>query len=218
MVINKGVEYRHNLCIRRWVSKMWNDYYILWNYAAVSITDIRYMKLEAYEEMKYKFPTSTFVLTIQGEAVVTIDNQTYEVSRFYVLHGGKGSKLVIQAGESGLHLYYLMYRANLPSGGRNDLGRLMERINPFQMNYGFTPDMPTILYEQLKQMHFCGSKRTPFSTFRPRVCSIPLWSRYHHRFLVSPIAIQVLRIRSAKSLKLYSLPTPSHLHFMFWQT
>lgn len=38
---------------------MWNDYYILWNYAAVSITDIRYMELEAYEEMKYKFPTST---------------------------------------------------------------------------------------------------------------------------------------------------------------
>lgn len=69
---------------------MWNDYYILWNYAAVSITDIRYMELEAYEEMKYKFPTSTFVLTIQGDAGVTIDNQTYDVSRFYVLHGEKG--------------------------------------------------------------------------------------------------------------------------------
>ena len=39
--------------------------------------------------MKYKFPTSTFVLTIQGDAGVTIDNQTYEVSRFYIFHGGK---------------------------------------------------------------------------------------------------------------------------------
>lgn len=181
---------------------MWNDYYILWNYAAVSITDIRYMELEAYEKMKYKFPTSTFVLTIQGDAGVTIDNQTYEVSRFYIIHGGKGSKLVIQAGESGLRLYYLMYKANLPSGGRNDLGRLMERINPFQMNYGFTPDMPTILYEQLKQMHFLWDQRTLFSTFRPRVCSMHLWSRSHHRFLVYPIVIQVLWIRSAKSLKL----------------
>ena len=63
------------------------------------------MELEAYEEMKYKFPTSTFVLTIQGDAGVKIDNQTYEVSRFYILHGGKGSKSVIQAGESGLRLY-----------------------------------------------------------------------------------------------------------------
>lgn len=147
---------------------MWNDYYILWNYAAVSITDIRYMELEAYEEMKYKFPTSTFVLTIQGDAGVTIDNQTYEVSRFYIIHGGKGSKLVIQAGESGLRLYYLMYKANLPSGGRNDLGRLMERINPFQMNYGFTPDMPTILYEQLKQMHFLWDQKNPIQHFQAK--------------------------------------------------
>ncbi|WP_167544414.1 AraC family transcriptional regulator [Paenibacillus xylanexedens] len=147
---------------------MWNDYYILWNYAAVSITDIRYMELEAYEEMKYKFPTSTFVLTIQGDAGVTIDNQTYEVSRFYILHGGKGSKLVIQAGESGLRLYYLMYKANLPSGGRNDLGRLMERINPFQMNYGFTPDMPTILYEQLKKMHFFWDQKNPIQHFQAK--------------------------------------------------
>lgn len=147
---------------------MWNDYYILWNYAAVSITDIRYMELEAYEKMKYKFPTSTFVLTIQGDAGVTIDNQTYEVSRFYIIHGGKGSKLVIQAGESGLRLYYLMYKANLPSGGRNDLGRLMERINPFQMNYGFTPDMPTILYEQLKQMHFLWDQKNPIQHFQAK--------------------------------------------------
>ncbi|TDL69934.1 helix-turn-helix domain-containing protein [Paenibacillus amylolyticus] len=147
---------------------MWNDYYILWNYAAVRITDIRYMELQAYEKVKYKFPTSTFVLTIQGDAEVTIDNQTYEVSRFYVLHGGKGSKLVIQAGESGLRLYYLMYKANLPSGGRNDLGRLMERINPFQMNYGFTPDMPTILYEQLKQMHFLWDQKNPIQHFQAK--------------------------------------------------
>ncbi|MEK4112424.1 iron complex transport system substrate-binding protein [Paenibacillus sp. DS2363] len=147
---------------------MWNDYYILWNYAAVSITDIRFMELEAYEEMKYKFPTSTFVLTIQGDAGVTIDNQTYEVSRFYVLHGGKGSKLVIRAGESGLRLYYLMYKANLPSGGRNDLGRLMERINPFQMNYGFTPDMPTILYEHLKKMHFLWDQKNPIQHFQAK--------------------------------------------------
>ena len=152
---------------------MWNDYYILWNYAAVSITDIRYMELEAYEEMKYKFPTSTFVLTIQGEAGVTIDNQTYEVSRIYVLHGGKGSKLVIQAGESGLHLYYLMYKANLPSGRRNDLGRLMERTNPFQMNYGFTPDMPTILYEQLKQMHFLWEQKNPIQHFQAKSLFYP---------------------------------------------
>ncbi|WP_340017844.1 AraC family transcriptional regulator [Paenibacillus sp. FSL H3-0457] len=118
--------------------------------------------------MKYKFPTSTFVLTIQGDAGVTIDNQTYEVSRFYIIHGGKGSKLVIQAGESGLRLYYLMYKANLPSGGRNDLGRLMERINPFQMNYGFTPDMPTILYEQLKQMHFLWDQKNPIQHFQAK--------------------------------------------------
>lgn len=145
---------------------MWNDYYILWNYAAVSIADIRYMELEAYEEMKYKFPASTFVLTIKGEAGVMIDNATYEVSRFYILHGGKGSKLVIQAGEAGLRFYYLMYKANLPSRGRTDLGRLMERINPFRLNYGFPPDMPTILYEQLKQMRFLWEQKNPIQHFQ----------------------------------------------------
>ena len=47
---------------------MWNEYYILWNYAVVNIADIRYVEFRAYEEMKYKFPSHTFILTFQGDA------------------------------------------------------------------------------------------------------------------------------------------------------
>ncbi|WP_458461605.1 hypothetical protein [Paenibacillus sp.] len=81
--------------------------YILLNYAAVSITDIRYMEFGAYEEMKYKFPTSTFVLTIQGDAELTIDNNTYEVSRFYVLHGGKREQVGYSSRRSRITLILL---------------------------------------------------------------------------------------------------------------
>ncbi|WP_181151105.1 AraC family transcriptional regulator [Paenibacillus sp. PCH8] len=134
----------------------------------MSITDIRYMELGAYEEITYKFPTSTFVLTIQGDAGVMIDNKKYEVSHFYVLHGGKGSTLNIRTGAKGLQLYYLMYKANLPSGGRNDLRGIMERINPFQMIYGFTPDTPTILFGQLKRMHFLWDQKNPIQHFQTK--------------------------------------------------
>nr|WP_145403913.1 AraC family transcriptional regulator [Paenibacillus xylanexedens] len=147
---------------------MWNEYYTLWNYAAVNITDIRYIECGAYEEMKYKFPSHTFILTFQGDAGVTIDNETYEVSRFYVLHGGKGSKLVIQAGEVGLRLYYLMYKAELPRRSRNYLEKLMELSNPFQMNFGFSPDRPTMLYEHLKQMHFLWDSQKPVHHFQAK--------------------------------------------------
>lgn len=138
---------------------MWNEYYILWNYAAVNIADIRYVEFRAYEEMKYKFPSHTFILTFQGNAGVIIDNVNYEVNRIYVLHGGKGSELVIQAGEAGLRLYYLMYRAELPRAGRDYLQKIMDRTNPFQMNFGLSPDKPTMLYEQLKQMHILWNSK-----------------------------------------------------------
>ncbi|MFC9710034.1 ABC transporter substrate-binding protein [Paenibacillus sp. NPDC056933] len=152
---------------------MWNNYYILWNYAAVSIADIRYMELGPTEELTYKFPASTFVFTIQGKAYVTINELKHEVSRFYVLHGGKGSVLHIEAGQSGLNLFYLMYKASLPSGGRTDLGNMMEHMNPFQITYGFAPKSPVVLYEQVKQMHTLWNQKNPIHHFQAKSLFYP---------------------------------------------
>ncbi|OPG96228.1 hypothetical protein B2I21_23015 [Chryseobacterium mucoviscidosis] len=152
---------------------MWNNYYILWNYAAVSIADIRYMELSPYEELTYTFPASTFVFTIQGKAYVTMNDQKHEVSRFYVLHGGKGSMLHIEAGQSGLDLFYLMYRASLPSGGRTDLGKMMEHMNPFQLTYGYAPKSPAVLYEQVKQMHSLWDQKNPIHHFQAKSLFYP---------------------------------------------
>ncbi|MFC4307160.1 hypothetical protein [Cohnella boryungensis] len=73
------------------------------------------------------------------------------VSRFHVLHGGKGTHAKIVA-ESEFAYYVLLYKAALPSNAGKELRLLMERDNPCQLKYAFAPRSPIELMDKAKQM------------------------------------------------------------------
>jgi len=126
------------------------DHIVAWNYAAVKVLDIRHAVMEPGDKLQgYILPACGFIYCVRGTASLYLNGIDYDADRHFIVHGGKGMKLSIEAGEM-FEYYLLFYRASLP--GRKDLARLLERSNPFRMQYGFLSLEPLPLHYQLMAM------------------------------------------------------------------
>jgi len=128
------------------------DYSLLWNDAIIQVIDIRMRKLHAKQQLPvYRLPSSAFIYTTYGSAQIWLDNNIHMVSRFHLLHGGKGASVQMEA-ETDFVYFLIMYRADLPSKARRELQVLFERANPFQLQYAFAPQYPIDLLDKVQQM------------------------------------------------------------------
>jgi iron complex transport system substrate-binding protein len=126
------------------------DHIVAWNHASVKVLDIRHTVMEHGDKLQgYILPACGFIYTVRGTASMNLGGIDYDADRHFIVHGGKGMRLSIEAGEM-FEYYLLFYRASLP--GRKDLARLLERSNPFRMQYGFESLEPLPLHYQLKAM------------------------------------------------------------------
>ncbi|MFD0673511.1 AraC family transcriptional regulator [Cohnella sp. GCM10027633] len=126
----------------------------LWNVGHVKVLDVRRAVMEAGEALRgYRLPASAFMFGARGRASIAADGQVYAADRFHVLHCGKGGCLDIVAEDEAFEYYTIYYRAALPVSHRTELARLMERDNPFQAQYGFSPLHPIVLLELASAMH-----------------------------------------------------------------
>lgn len=126
------------------------DHIVAWNHAAVKVLDIRHAVLEPEDKLLgYILPACGFIYCVRGTASLNLNGIDYVADRHFIVHGGKGMRLSIEAGEM-FEYYLLFYRASLPE--RKDLARLLERSNPFRMQYGFESLEPLPLYYQLMAM------------------------------------------------------------------
>ncbi|UQZ36854.1 hypothetical protein C2I18_26980 [Paenibacillus sp. PK3_47] len=127
------------------------DQLMLWNQVSIQVKDVRHMIMEQDETFTYRLPASAFIYAVRGGASVLMDGRSHTVSRFHVLHGGKGLYLDITAGE--LFEYYLiLYKAMLPLPSRKELLLLMKTDSPFQMQFGAVPQYPLSLLDKVKAM------------------------------------------------------------------
>ncbi|MFF2480407.1 AraC family transcriptional regulator [Paenibacillus sp. NPDC058071] len=123
------------------------DHIVAWNYAAVKVLDIRHAVMEPGDKLQgYILPACGFIYCVRGTASLNLNGISYDADRHFMVHGGKGMRLSIEAREV-FEYYLLFYRASLP--GRRDLARLLERSNPFRMQYGFQSMEPLPLHYQL---------------------------------------------------------------------
>lgn len=129
------------------------DHILLWNHAFVRMMDVRHIMMVFNEKLPaYDLPASAFLFTARGSAKVSLDGNVSMVRRFHVLHGGKGTRLEIEA-EDVFEFYLILYKASLVPPFRREMQLLMERENPFQQQYDFTPQYPVELLEKVKRMH-----------------------------------------------------------------
>lgn len=146
------------------------DHIVAWNHAAVKVLDIRHAVMEPGDKLSgYILPACGFIYTVRGTASLNLNGIDYDADHHYIVHGGKGMLLSIEAGEM-FEYYLLFYRASLP--GRKDLARLLERTNPFRMQYGFESLEPLPLHYQLMAMEQLWHKEACWKEFKLKHCSI----------------------------------------------
>ncbi|WP_251037355.1 AraC family transcriptional regulator [Paenibacillus albidus] len=127
------------------------DQLLLWNQASILVKDVRHMIMETGETSSYRLPASAFLYTVRGNARIRLDGKTHAVSRFHILHGGKGLCLDISA-DACFEYYLVLYKAALPHPTRRELLNIMETNNPFIRQFGFIPQYPLSLLDKVKLM------------------------------------------------------------------
>ncbi|WP_240762216.1 AraC family transcriptional regulator [Paenibacillus thalictri] len=129
------------------------DQIMLWNYAVIKVMDVRRLKMTDGEELHgYRLPASAFLQPTRGSAMVCLDGTAYPMKPLHVLHGGKGTYLDIVRTEDDFEYYLVFYSAAISLPSRQELQQLLERGNPFEMQYGFEPYSPVPLLLKLEQM------------------------------------------------------------------
>ncbi|MDQ0091975.1 iron complex transport system substrate-binding protein [Paenibacillus anaericanus] len=127
---------------------------ILWNHAFINIIDIRNITMELDEELRsYRLPANIFLYTVRGSAHLQLDGQRHEANRFLILHGSKGCCLSIYPTEEAFEYYIIYYKARILPPLRQEIMSMMERNNPFHIQYGFVPDHPTSLLHKVELMN-----------------------------------------------------------------
>ncbi|WP_289370599.1 ABC transporter substrate-binding protein [Paenibacillus silvae] len=126
---------------------------LVWHRAALSIMDIRYITIEAGDRHSpYLFPASAFLYVTHGSATITLDGTEHVSKPFYMLHGGKGTRLDITLTSDAFHFYLILYKAFLPNPADLRVLRHLDPHMPFRVQYGFIPLHPAILYKLAEQM------------------------------------------------------------------
>ncbi|WP_282942395.1 AraC family transcriptional regulator [Paenibacillus sp. RC67] len=131
-----------------------NDHSMLWNHAFIRLMDIRYNTMDQGEQLHaYRLPSSAFLFFTRGRARLRLDGLAESsVNRFHLLHAGKGLCLDLLAEEQ-LEYYIILYKATLALPCRQEIQKLMEEHNPFQIQYEFDPHFPLALYDQVEKMN-----------------------------------------------------------------
>lgn len=138
----------------------------IWNRAAVSLLDIRHNLISPEDALRgYRLPASAFLYTSGGKAEVLLNENPYNVERFGLFHGGKGTELTITPHCDWLEYYMILYKTGEPAFHRREYARLMEQVTPFRQQYGFTPGNPLFFSEELRKMYEKWKGATPLNLF-----------------------------------------------------
>ncbi|MDT0124803.1 AraC family transcriptional regulator [Paenibacillus sp. RRE4] len=124
----------------------------VWNHSSVKVMDIRLAVLEPGEGLqRYQLPAHSFLYVLDGHAQIRLDQSQYYMSRFHVLHGGRGAFIDIFA-EDRLEYYLILYKAVMMLPASHPLLRQPGVDSSFRYQYVFVPGHPTSLLLKLDDM------------------------------------------------------------------
>lgn len=133
----------------------WDEQMLLWNQAAVSISDIRHKVLwEGQDLLSYQLPANIFLLVVSGSAYVRIDERKCYLKRHHLLHAGKGRRMDIMPAKHEFSFYLIYYKASLPSSTASFVAkRPSGQEQPFGQFYHVILPEPGLLHSQVRRMY-----------------------------------------------------------------
>ncbi|WP_238649975.1 ABC transporter substrate-binding protein [Paenibacillus piscarius] len=129
-----------------------------WNHVPVRIMDIRHVSMGPGEQQRYVFPSSVFVFTNQGEAVILLDGTGGTAAHSQVIHGGKGTVFQVASLSHPLDYYLILYKPWTGSPFTEGGG---DNPDAFQQRYAFPGSDPWVLLsllERMFQLWKCGGE------------------------------------------------------------
>ncbi|MDN4617577.1 ABC transporter substrate-binding protein [Paenibacillus sp. PsM32] len=130
------------------------DHYIkLWNQASVQVMDVQHHVLTAKQlSLPYYVPENGFLYTVRGNALITINDNTYTTERFHIIHSGKESIFQIEVYDELLEYYLILYRPQLFTSN-SSARSLLEHHSVLDTAYELKPHHPILLHDKIKQLH-----------------------------------------------------------------
>ncbi|GGH36334.1 ABC transporter substrate-binding protein [Paenibacillus segetis] len=131
----------------------WEQYIQLWEHALIQPMDIRQVVITSAGRQQFLLPSSGFIYVVQGQATIWLDGDKHVTKRFYLLHAGKGSHIVVEVGQEQCTYFYILYKGSMPTKARKSIQKTYLMNNPFQLQYYCEPLAPVILYQHVESMH-----------------------------------------------------------------
>jgi iron complex transport system substrate-binding protein len=125
----------------------------IWTRSIITLIDVRFQNVASqYPLEQYKMPSSMFIYACGGEAQIQLNETTFGMERFGLVHGGKGSLLSISPKGENVKIFMVFYKAGSPLFFKKHLQQLLEQVNPFVQQFGYTPSNPIVLLDWFQQM------------------------------------------------------------------
>ncbi|WP_169834424.1 AraC family transcriptional regulator [Paenibacillus donghaensis] len=125
----------------------------IWTRSIITLIDVRFQNIASqYPLEQYKMPSSMFIYACGGEAQIQLNETTFGMERFGLVHGGKGSLLSISPKREIVKTFMVFYKAESPLFFKKHLQQLLEQVNPFVQQFGYTPSNPILLLDWFQQM------------------------------------------------------------------
>ncbi|SDK45401.1 iron complex transport system substrate-binding protein [Paenibacillus sp. OK060] len=126
----------------------------IWTRSIITLIDVRFQNVAASQTPleQYKMPSSMFIYAYGGEAQIQLNETTFGMERFGLIHGGKGSLLSISPKGEIVKTFMVFYKAESPLFFKRHLQQLLEEVNPFVQQFGYTPSNPILLLDWFQQL------------------------------------------------------------------
>lgn len=125
----------------------------IWTRSIITLIDVRFQNVASQTPLEqYKMPSSMFIYAYGGEAQIQLNETTFGMERFGLIHGGKGSLLSISPKGEIVKTFMVFYKAESPLFFKRHLQQLLEEVNPFVQQFGYTPSNPILLLDWFQQL------------------------------------------------------------------
>lgn len=125
----------------------------IWTRSIITLIDVRFQNVASQTPLEqYKMPSSMFIYAYGGEAQIQLNQTTFAMERFGLIHGGKGSLLSISPKGEIVKTFMVFYKAESPLFFKRHLQQLLEEVNPFVQQFGYTPSNPILLLDWFQQL------------------------------------------------------------------
>jgi len=139
--------------VYEFTSEMINEIVHIWTRASIKLIDVRHKDICTQSPLQqYRMPSSMLVYAYGGAANIRLNQAVFRMERFGIVHGGKGTTLSISPEEGKLRAFLVFYKSEKPLFFDKDLQRLLEKVNPFVQQFGYSPSNPVSLVDVFQQM------------------------------------------------------------------